>query len=133
MSGKGGVGKSTIAASLALGLARRGLKTGLLDVDFHGPSVPTLLGIREVRAASDGGQLQPVRLGCNLGVMSLGLLLAEGDQAVIWRGPMKIGVIDQLLGEVAWGDLDFLVLDCPPGTGDDRYRSDQRLQTTMPP
>ena len=119
MSGKGGVGKSTIAASLALGLARLGHKTGLLDVDFHGPSVPTLLGIREARAASDGGQLQPIRLGCNLSVMSLGLLLGEGDQAVIWRGPMKIGVINQLLGDVAWGDLDFLVLDCPPGTGDE--------------
>ena len=119
MSGKGGVGKSTIATSLALGLAGLGHKTGLLDVDFHGPSVPTLLGIRELHAASDGAQLQPIRLGCNLSVMSLGFLLAEGDQAVIWRGPMKIGVINQLLGDVAWGDLDFLVLDCPPGTGDE--------------
>jgi len=119
MSGKGGVGKSTIAASLALGLARLGHRTGLLDVDFHGPSVPTLLGIREARAASDGEQLQPIHLGCNLSVMSLGLLLGEDDQAVIWRGPMKIGVINQLLGDVAWGDLDFLVLDCPPGTGDE--------------
>jgi ATP-binding protein involved in chromosome partitioning len=119
MSGKGGVGKSTIAASLALGLARLGHKTGLLDVDFHGPSVPTLLGLQKSRAASDGGPLQPLRLGCNLSVMSLGFLLDEGDQAVIWRGPMKIGVIDQLLGDVARGDLDFLVLDCPPGTGDE--------------
>ena len=100
-------------------MARLGHKTGLLDVDFHGPSIPTLLGIREAHAASDGQQLQPIRLGCNLSVMSLGLLLDGADQAVIWRGPMKIGVIDQLLGEVAWGDLDFLVLDCPPGTGDE--------------
>ena len=119
MSGKGGVGKSTIAAALALGLARLGHRTGLLDVDFHGPSVPTLLGIREARAASDGELLQPIRVGGNLRVMSLGLLLGEGDQAVIWRGPMKIGVFNQLLGDVAWGDLDFLVLDCPPGTGDE--------------
>jgi ATP-binding protein involved in chromosome partitioning len=119
MSGKGGVGKSTMAASLALSLASLGHKTGLLDVDFHGPSVPTLLGIREARAAADENQLQPIRLGCNLTVMSLGLLLAQGDQAVIWRGPMKIGVINQMLGDVAWGDLDFLVLDCPPGTGDE--------------
>lgn len=119
MSGKGGVGKSTIAAALAVGLARQGHRTGLLDVDFHGPSVPTLLGIGETRATAVDGRLQPIRLGDNLSVMSLGLLLGEGDQAVIWRGPMKIGVIDQLLGEVAWGDLDFLVLDCPPGTGDE--------------
>jgi len=119
MSGKGGVGKSTIAAALALGLARRGLKTGLLDVDFHGPSVPTLLGLVGQRAISDGETLQPFEVEPALRVMSLGLLLGGGDEAVIWRGPMKIGVIDQLLGEVAWGDLDVLVVDCPPGTGDE--------------
>ncbi|HUU09416.1 MAG TPA: iron-sulfur cluster carrier protein MrpORP [Phycisphaerae bacterium] len=129
MSGKGGVGKSTVAALLALGLARQGLKTGLLDVDFHGPSVPTLLGIREVQASTIGGQLQPIRLGPNLLVMSLGLLLAQGDQAVIWRGPMKIGVINQLLGDVAWGDLDVLVLDCPPGTGDEPLTIGQVVPT----
>ena len=119
MSGKGGVGKSTVAAALALGLARGGLKTGLLDVDFHGPSVPTLLGLADRRPESDGETLRPIRVEPNLAVMSLGLLLGAGDDAVIWRGPMKIGVINQLLGEVAWGDLDVLVIDCPPGTGDE--------------
>jgi len=119
MSGKGGVGKSTIAASLALGLARAGHATGLLDIDFHGPSVPTLLGLAGCRPGGDGQTLAPIVLDSGLRVMSLGLLLDERDDAVIWRGPMKIGVIDQLLGDVDWGDLDFLVLDCPPGTGDE--------------
>jgi len=121
MSGKGGVGKSTIATVLALGLARRGLRTGLLDVDFHGPTVPMLLGIRRGRPTfdADSSTLEPVEVEPNLRVMSLGLLLGGGDEAVIWRGPMKIGVINQLLGEVAWGDLDVLVIDCPPGTGDE--------------
>ena len=119
MSGKGGVGKSTVAAALALSLARSGYKTGLLDVDFHGPSIPTLLGMKGMRPAGDGSRLEPIELESRLGVMSLGFLLDEGDDAVIWRGPMKIGVIDQLLGDVAWGDLEFLVIDCPPGTGDE--------------
>jgi Mrp family chromosome partitioning ATPase/predicted Fe-Mo cluster-binding NifX family protein len=119
MSGKGGVGKSTVAASLALGLSGLGHRTGLLDVDFHGPTVPILLGLAGRRAASDGRRLQPIGLDGGLRVMSLGLLLAGNDDAVIWRGPMKIGVINQLLGDVEWGDLDFLVLDCPPGTGDE--------------
>ncbi|MGB3194846.1 MAG: P-loop NTPase, partial [Phycisphaerae bacterium] len=121
MSGKGGVGKSTLATALALGLARRGKRTGLLDVDFHGPTVPTLLGITGARPAAgpNGSGLQPIQVEPNLSVMSLGFLLGAGDEAVIWRGPMKIGVINQLLGEVAWGDLDVLVIDCPPGTGDE--------------
>jgi Mrp family chromosome partitioning ATPase/predicted Fe-Mo cluster-binding NifX family protein len=119
MSGKGGVGKSTVAAALALALARRGKRTGLLDVDFHGPSIPTLLGLVGARPVSEDGLLRPTELGPDLKVMSLGLLLGPSDEAVIWRGPMKIGVIDQLLGDVAWGDLDFLVIDCPPGTGDE--------------
>ena len=131
MSGKGGVGKSTVAAALALGLARQGRRTGLLDVDFHGPTVPTLLGIRGARPAAgpNGSGLQPIEVEPNLSVMSLGLLLGAGDEAVIWRGPMKIGVINQLLGEVAWGDLDVLVLDCPPGTGDEPLSIAQVIPT----
>ncbi|MGB2754490.1 MAG: P-loop NTPase [Phycisphaerae bacterium] len=131
MSGKGGVGKSTLATALALGLARRGKRTGLLDVDFHGPTVPTLLGITGARPAAgpNGSGLQPIQVEPNLSVMSLGFLLGAGDEAVIWRGPMKIGVINQLLGEVAWGDLDVLVLDCPPGTGDEPLSIGQVIPT----
>jgi len=131
MSGKGGVGKSTIATALALGLARRGLRTGLLDVDFHGPTVPTLLGIGRARPTPDAetSGLEPVEIEANLGVMSLGLLLGGGDEAVIWRGPMKIGAINQLLGEVAWGNLDVLVIDCPPGTGDEPLSLAQVIPT----
>ena len=131
MSGKGGVGKSTIATALALGLARRGKRSGLLDVDFHGPTVPTLLGITGARPAAgpDGSGIAPIQVEPNLSVMSLGFLLGAGDEAVIWRGPMKIGVINQLLGEVAWGPLDVLVIDCPPGTGDEPLSIGQVIPT----
>ena len=129
MSGKGGVGKSTVAASLALALARLGRRTGLLDVDFHGPTVPILLGLGGVRPTSTGGEIEPIEVEANLRTMSLGLLLEAGDEAVIWRGPMKIGVINQLLGDVAWGDLDFLVFDCPPGTGDEPLSLGQTIPT----
>jgi len=130
MSGKGGVGKSTIATSLAVQLAQLGHTTGLLDIDFHGPSVPTLLGLGSGLPPSDDGTLNPIVLDSGLRVMSLGLLLGGSDEAVIWRGPMKIGVIDQLLGDVAWGDLDFLVIDCPPGTGDEPLSLGQAIPTT---
>ncbi len=129
MSGKGGVGKSTVAASLALALARLGRRTGLLDVDFHGPSVPILLGLGGAHPTSTGHEIEPIEVEANLRVMSLGLLLEAGDEAVIWRGPMKIHVINQLLGDVAWGDLDFLVFDCPPGTGDEPLSLGQTIPT----
>jgi ATP-binding protein involved in chromosome partitioning len=112
LSGKGGVGKSTVALSLA---ARR---VGLLDVDIHGPSVPKLLGLDDIRIELDDGAMVPVEVGA-LKVMSIGFLLSGPDQAVIWRGPMKMGVIKQFLKDVAWGDLEDLVIDCPPGTGDE--------------
>ena len=118
MSGKGGVGKSTVAVNLAFSLAKQGLKVGLLDVDVHGPSVPRMLGLEEARPASEDNMLLPVELG-GLKVVSIGFLLENRDDAVIWRGPMKIGVIRQLFSEVKWGDLDYLVIDCPPGTGDE--------------
>jgi len=129
MSGKGGVGKSTVATGLAVALARLGRRTGLLDIDFHGPSVPVLLGLAGGLPAFDGEALRPLEPAPNLRVMSLGLLLSGADDAVIWRGPMKIGVINQLLGDVAWGDLDFLVLDCPPGTGDEPLSVAQAVPT----
>ncbi|MFW6153593.1 MAG: iron-sulfur cluster carrier protein MrpORP [Planctomycetota bacterium] len=120
LSGKGGVGKSTVAANLAVALGRTGRKVGLLDVDLHGPSVPTLLGLagRRLEATPAGG-MAPIAAGENLSVVSIGLLLAGEADPVIWRGPMKFNVIRQFLGEVEWGELDDLIIDAPPGTGDE--------------
>ncbi len=124
LSGKGGVGKSTVAANLAASLAARGSKVGLLDVDIHGPSIPQLLGLDNTAAQlapPDGKRalLRPVSAGQNLSVMSIAFLLEDRDMAVIWRGPMKHRVIKQFLKDVAWGDLDYLIVDSPPGTGDE--------------
>ena len=119
LSGKGGVGKSTVAANIAVALAMDGNKVGLLDTDFHGPSIPTLLNLEGRRPGSDGTSILPVEFSDGLKVMSIGFLLQNQDDAVIWRGPMKMGVIKQLLTEVNWGDLDYLIIDFPPGTGDE--------------
>ncbi len=118
LSGKGGVGKSTVAVNLAVGLSLDGYRVGLLDIDVHGPSIPTMLGLTGTRMQSADGEMLPVEIG-DLKVMSLGLILDGRDQAVIWRGPLKMAAIRQLLVDVAWGDLDVLVVDCPPGTGDE--------------
>ena len=118
MSGKGGVGKSTVATNLAMSLALEGFATGLLDIDLHGPSIPKMLGVEKCQLETDGQQLLPVEVG-GIKVMSIGFSLASQDQAVIWRGPVKYSVIQQLLAEVAWGKLDYLVIDAPPGTGDE--------------
>ena len=118
-SGKGGVGKSTIATSLALGLARAGSRTGLLDADVYGPSVPHLLGLSG-RPQIEDGKIVPMRLPIGDGtmpVMSMGFLVPPGE-AVVWRGPMLHGAITQMLRDTAWGPLDYLVIDMPPGTGD---------------
>ena len=114
-SGKGGVGKSTVAASLALSLAKAGSKVGLMDADVYGPSVPHLLGISG-RPEVINGKIQPIYFE-QIPVMSMGFLV-EPDQAVIWRGPMLHGSITQFLRDTYWGDLDYLIIDMPPGTGD---------------
>lgn len=119
LSGKGGVGKSTVAVNLAVALAAAGKKVGILDVDIHGPSVPKMLGIENMTLQGGGDSINPLEVGDNLRVMSIGFLLRSADDAVIWRGPMKMGVIKQFLSDVEWGDLDYLVIDSPPGTGDE--------------
>jgi len=118
LSGKGGVGKSTVAVNLAMALSMSGKKVGLLDVDVHGPSIPTMLGLENRKIESGEGGMLPISLG-EMKVMSVGFLLKSQDDAVIWRGPMKMNVIRQFLQDVDWGDLDCLVIDCPPGTGDE--------------
>lgn len=118
LSGKGGVGKSTVAANLAVTLAKQGQRVGLLDVDVHGPSAPKILGLQGQRAMSDGEKLLPAE-AYGVKVMSTGLILEKDDEPIVWRGPLKAGVIKQFIGEVRWGELDYLIVDCPPGTGDE--------------
>ncbi len=119
LSGKGGVGKSTVAANLALGLTLKGKKVGLLDVDIHGPSIPKILGLQGQRAMSDGEKLLPAETVDGLKVMSTALILEKSDEPIVWRGPLKAGIIRQFIGDVRWGELDYLIIDCPPGTGDE--------------
>jgi ATP-binding protein involved in chromosome partitioning len=122
-SGKGGVGKSTVAVNLALGLSRLGLKVGLLDADIYGPSLPRLLGIHH-KPESDGKKIRPIEK-FGLKTMSIGFLVKE-DEAMIWRGPMVQSALTQMLNDVLWGPLDVLVLDMPPGTGDAQLTIAQR-------
>ncbi|HEX4117551.1 MAG TPA: iron-sulfur cluster carrier protein ApbC [Rhizomicrobium sp.] len=122
-SGKGGVGKSTVAVNLALGLARLGLKVGLLDADIYGPSLPRLLGIHH-KPESDGKKIKPIEK-FGIKTMSIGFLVKE-DEAMIWRGPMVQSALTQMLNDVLWGPLDVLVLDMPPGTGDAQLTIAQR-------
>lgn len=121
MSGKGGVGKSTVACALAAGLAVRGNHVGLMDCDIHGPSVPAIFGILPEDLQVVDEKMFPAKPepNLNLGVISIGLLLPDDDTPVIWRGPAKAGAIQQFFTDVAWGDLDYLIIDLPPGTGDE--------------
>jgi ATP-binding protein involved in chromosome partitioning len=124
-SGKGGVGKSTVAVNLAVALAQLGLKTGLLDADIYGPSVPRLLDIRGKPTSRDGKVLEPIEK-FGIKTMSIGFLVRE-DQAMVWRGPMVASAISQMLANVAWSPLDVLVVDMPPGTGDAQLTMAQRV------
>ena len=119
MSGKGGVGKSSISVNLAAALALKGYRVGLLDVDIHGPTVPHLLGLTGGLETSRGSLLIPKKFHNLLSVVSMESLLRDPDQAVLWRGPMKTAAIRQFIADVDWGRLDYLVIDSPPGTGDE--------------
>ena len=122
MSGKGGVGKSSVAAFLSVALARKGFKVGLMDVDLHGPSIPRMLGMTgSLQPGGRDGKARPVEIFPNLHVISIEALMQQGakDTATIWRGPLKIGVIRQFIADIEWSELDYLIIDSPPGTGDE--------------
>lgn len=122
LSGKGGVGKSSVSVNLAATLAAQGKKVGILDADIHGPNIPKMLGIDDKKPLAAMGPVDgilPIQTAQNLQVMSIGFFLNKEEDAVIWRGPMKHGVMKQFLGEVHWGRLDYLIMDLPPGTGDE--------------
>ena len=118
-SGKGGVGKSTVAANLSLGLSMKGLKVGLLDVDIHGPNLAKMMGVEDKKMDVSPNGIKPVEVNKNLKLVSMSFLLQDPNLPVIWRGPMKMKAIQQFLGDVDWGELDWLVIDSPPGTGDE--------------
>jgi Mrp family chromosome partitioning ATPase len=119
MSGKGGVGKTSVSVNLAIALAGMGHQVGLLDVDLHGPDIPHMLGISGMLKADDTQKMVPIAYSDHLKIISMESLMPNRDEAVIWRGPVKHGAIRQFIGDVSWGDLDYLIIDCPPGTGDE--------------
>ncbi len=128
-SGKGGVGKSTIAVNLAYGLAMMGKKVGLLDADLHGPSLARMTGTDGVRAGVTAEKkIQPVRLHDNFHALSIAYMLENPDAALIWRGPLKMGALKDMIQKTEWGELDYLIVDCPPGTGDEPLSVFQLLE-----
>jgi len=119
ISGKGGVGKTSVSVNLATTLVKQGYRVGILDADIHGPNIPKMLGVEEQKPAGAEDGIYPIEVSKNLYVMSIAFFLNKKEDAVVWRGPMKHSVIKQFLGEVVWGELDYLIIDLPPGTGDE--------------
>lgn len=131
LSGKGGVGKSSVSANLAATLSKKGYKTGLMDVDVHGPSIAQMMGMTELLDISEKQLLVPKQVNENLKVVSVQALMQDRDQAIIWRGPAKTGMIKQFVSSVDWGELDFLIIDAPPGTGDEPLTVVQTIPEAM--
>ena len=119
LSGKGGVGKTSTSVNLSMALANKGFKVGIMDVDLHGPDVPRMLGLKGMLDLTKNNKLNPIRYSENLKVVSIESMITSKDDAIIWRGPLKYSAIRQFIGEVEWGELDFLIIDSPPGTGDE--------------
>jgi ATP-binding protein involved in chromosome partitioning len=128
VSGKGGVGKSSVATNIAVGLSLKGKGVGLMDIDIHGPSIPKMVGLEGAPLKQSEEGLMPVEYSDNLKVMSIGFLIRDKKDAVIWRAPLKHSLIRQFLTDVRWGDLDYLIVDCPPGTGDELISIAQLLE-----
>lgn len=119
MSGKGGVGKTSTSVNLSIALANKGFKVGIMDVDLHGPDVPRMLGLEGTPEVNQNKKLKPLSYSDNLKAISIECFTPNKDDAIIWRGPLKFSAIKQFIGEVEWGNLDFLIIDSPPGTGDE--------------
>ena len=129
LSGKGGVGKSTVATGLALSLARKGMKVGIMDIDITGPNVPKMLGLEGTDLHVENGRIYPAIGAHGIKVISMAFLIEDPDKPVIWRGPIKLGAINQFIGDVEWGELDALIIDFPPGTSDEPLTVSQSLPT----
>lgn len=129
LSGKGGVGKSTVATGLALSLARMGKKVGIMDIDITGPNVPKMLGLEGTDLHVENGRIHPAIGSYGIKVISMAFLIEDPDKPVIWRGPIKLGAINQFIGDVEWGELDALIIDFPPGTSDEPLTVSQSLPT----
>lgn len=132
MSGKGGVGKTSVSVNIAIALANKGFKVGIMDVDLHGPDVPRMLGLRGMVGASGNQKLIPISYSDKLSAISIESLMPNKDDAVIWRGPLKHSAISQFIADVEWGSLDFLIVDSPPGTGDEPLSVAQTISDCRP-